>query len=105
MDDREREKESRLEQIVREVMQRHVEEEALRAGKFKIMLKCNFIYYLFVILVEKSSRIQTTIAFPRDKRSYQEAMNRPISIISYEPPEYQVKSSSIMLIKKCYSFT
>lgn len=35
---------------------------------------------------------QTIVAFPRDKRSYQEAMNRPISIISYDPPEYQVSA-------------
>ncbi|XP_066157194.1 sodium channel protein 60E isoform X3 [Euwallacea fornicatus] len=57
---------SRLEQIVREVMQRHAEEEALKAAELK-----------------KSQQ------FPRDKRSYQEAMNRPISIISYDIPEYQ----------------
>ncbi|CAH1186251.1 unnamed protein product [Phyllotreta striolata] len=65
---------SRLERIVREVMQRHAEEEALRA-------------------VEKPARAaqQTVVGFPRDKRSYQEAMNRPISIISYDPPEYQEK--------------
>ncbi|KAG5893248.1 hypothetical protein JTB14_013408 [Gonioctena quinquepunctata] len=65
---------SRLEQIVREVMQRHAEEEAFRAA-------------------EKSSKSiqQTLVGFPRDKRSYQEAMNRPISIISYDPPEYQEK--------------
>ncbi|XP_072389146.1 sodium channel protein 60E-like isoform X1 [Diabrotica undecimpunctata] len=71
---RENENNSRLEQIVREVMQRHAEEEALRAA-------------------EKASNPaqQTIVGFPRDKRSYQEAMNRPISIISYDPPEYQEK--------------
>ncbi|XP_065166604.1 sodium channel protein 60E isoform X3 [Atheta coriaria] len=64
---------SRLEQIVREVMQRHAEEEAFaRVG-----------------LTTKAIQQSTVVAFPRDKRSYQEAMNRPISIISYEPPEYQ----------------
>ncbi|KAF7278505.1 hypothetical protein GWI33_008210 [Rhynchophorus ferrugineus] len=57
---------TRLEQIVREVMQRHAEEEAMKAADFK-----------------KSQQ------FPRDKRSYQEAMNRPISIISYDIPDYQ----------------
>jgi hypothetical protein len=37
---------------------------------------------------------QTVVGFPRDKRSYQEAMNRPISIISYDhPPDYQVRAS------------
>ncbi|GJQ76730.1 hypothetical protein Trydic_g15575 [Trypoxylus dichotomus] len=64
-------KNSRLEQIVREVMQRHAEEEAFSKG-----------------LTPKAIQ-QTIVAFPRDKRSYQEAMNRPISIISYDPPEYQ----------------
>ncbi|KAK9729113.1 Ion transport protein [Popillia japonica] len=62
---------SRLERIVREVMQRHAEEEAFNKG-----------------LTPKAVQ-QTIVAFPRDKRSYQEAMNRPISIISYDPPEYQ----------------
>ncbi|XP_050308218.1 sodium channel protein 60E [Anthonomus grandis grandis] len=57
---------SRLEQIVREVMQRHAKEEAFKAEELR-----------------KSQ------PFPRDKRSYQEAMNRPISIISYDIPEYQ----------------
>lgn len=57
---------SKLEQIVREVMARHAEEEAMKAAELK-----------------KSQ-------LPRDKRSYQEAMNRPISIISYDIPEYQV---------------
>ncbi|CAG9763895.1 unnamed protein product [Ceutorhynchus assimilis] len=55
----EQETNSRLEQIVREVMQRHAEEKEAKK-------------------------------FPRDKRSYQEAMNRPISIISYDIPEYQL---------------
>ncbi|KAJ8963353.1 hypothetical protein NQ318_018825 [Aromia moschata] len=70
---RQNENNSRLEQIVREVMQRHAEEEALKAQG------------------ELSTKAiqQTVVGFPRDKRSYQEAMNRPISIISYEPPEYQ----------------
>ncbi|CAH1976063.1 unnamed protein product [Acanthoscelides obtectus] len=63
--EKENENNSRLEQIVREVMARHAEEEALKAEQQKVM------------------------GFPRDKRSYQEAMNRPISIISYDPPEYQ----------------
>ncbi|XP_017775055.1 PREDICTED: sodium channel protein 60E-like [Nicrophorus vespilloides] len=62
---------SRLEQIVREVMQRHAEEEA------------------FQKVGRTTKALQTVVAFPRDKRSYQEAMNRPISIISYDPPEYQ----------------
>ncbi|KAK9873793.1 hypothetical protein WA026_002151 [Henosepilachna vigintioctopunctata] len=63
---------SRLEKIVREVMQRKAEEEAaLKAG------------------IAGKPEEQSTTNFPRDKRSYQEAMNRPISIISYEPPEYQ----------------
>ncbi|XP_060529257.1 sodium channel protein 60E-like isoform X2 [Cylas formicarius] len=53
---------TRLEQIVREVMQKHAEEQALRTAEMKL---------------------------PRDKLSYQEAMNRPISIISYDPPDYQ----------------
>ncbi|XP_057655694.1 sodium channel protein 60E isoform X2 [Diorhabda carinulata] len=70
--EKENENNSRLEQIVREVMQRHAEEEALRAAEKTL----------------KSSP-QTIVGFPRDKRSYQEAMNRPISIISYDPPEYQ----------------
>lgn len=58
---------SKLEQIVREVMARHAEEEAMKAAELK-----------------RSQQL------PRDKRSYQEAMNRPISIISYDIPEYQV---------------
>ncbi|XP_030766868.1 sodium channel protein 60E [Sitophilus oryzae] len=57
---------TRLERIVREVMARHAEEEAMKAAEYK-----------------KSQQ------FPRDKRSYQEAMNRPISIISYDLPDYQ----------------
>ncbi|KAJ8963979.1 hypothetical protein NQ314_005238 [Rhamnusium bicolor] len=69
---RQNENNSRLEQIVREVMQRHAEEEAFKAGE-----------------LSTKSLQQTVVGFPRDKRSYQEAMNRPISIISYEPPEYQ----------------
>ncbi|XP_063905113.1 sodium channel protein 60E isoform X3 [Zophobas morio] len=63
---------SRLEQIVREVMQRRAEEEAFKTG------------------VTTKAVQQTVVGFPRDKRSYQEAMNRPISIISYDhPPDYQ----------------
>ncbi|KAL1502277.1 hypothetical protein ABEB36_007443 [Hypothenemus hampei] len=57
---------SRLEQIVREVMQKHAEEEALKATEMK-----------------------RNKQFPRDKRSYQEAMNRPISIISIDVPDYK----------------
>ncbi|KAJ8970053.1 hypothetical protein NQ317_012028 [Molorchus minor] len=71
---RQNENNSRLEQIVREVMQRHAEEEAFKAGE----------------LSTKAIQ-QTVVGFPRDKRSYQEAMNRPLSIISYEPPEYQAR--------------
>ncbi|XP_022913809.1 sodium channel protein 60E isoform X3 [Onthophagus taurus] len=63
---------SRLEQIVREVMQRHAEEEAFAKKG-----------------ITPKAVQQTIVAFPRDKRSYQEAMNRPISIISYDPPDYQ----------------
>nr|XP_015837604.1 PREDICTED: sodium channel protein 60E isoform X3 [Tribolium castaneum] len=63
---------SRLEQIVREVMQRRAEEEAFKTG------------------ITTKAIQETVVGFPRDKRSYQEAMNRPISIISYDhPPDYQ----------------
>lgn len=74
--ERQYESKSRLEQIVREVMQRHAEEEAFNAGGGNA----------------KTIR-QTVIGFPRDKiynRSYQEAMDRPISIISYDPSEFKV---------------
>ncbi|XP_068893811.1 sodium channel protein 60E-like isoform X4 [Tenebrio molitor] len=69
---RQNENNSRLEQIVREVMQRRAEEEAFKTG------------------ITTKAIQQTVVGFPRDKRSYQEAMNRPISIISYDhPPDYQ----------------
>ncbi|ERL93537.1 hypothetical protein D910_10826 [Dendroctonus ponderosae] len=81
---RQNENNSRLEQIVREVMQRHADEEAFKAGKFSLgkivfALDCFFA----------SAEFKKAQQFPRDKRSYQEAMNRPISIISYDIPEYQ----------------
>ncbi|XP_044746534.1 sodium channel protein 60E-like isoform X2 [Coccinella septempunctata] len=71
-EEKQNENNTRLEKIVREVMQKKAEEDAaLKAG-----------------VVGKPVE-QSVVNFPRDKRSYQEAMNRPISIISYEPPEYQ----------------
>lgn len=89
MENRDMEGESRLEQIVREVMVRHAE-EALIEGKFQLVNRAMFLSFRYLVIVaEKIPRVHT-IAFPRDKRSYQEAMNRPISIISYDPPEYQV---------------
>ncbi|KAK5648632.1 hypothetical protein RI129_003524 [Pyrocoelia pectoralis] len=66
---RQNESNSRLEQIVREVMQRQAEErEFTKAYQ------------------------ETLIGFPQDKiynRSYQEAMNRPISLISYDQTEFK----------------
>ncbi|KAH0999393.1 hypothetical protein HUJ04_005968 [Dendroctonus ponderosae] len=81
---RQNENNSRLEQIVREVMQRHADEEAFKAGKF-FLGKIVFALDCFFA----SAEFKKVQQFPRDKRSYQEAMNRPISIISYDIPEYQ----------------
>ncbi|KAF5282508.1 hypothetical protein FQA39_LY04915 [Lamprigera yunnana] len=65
---------SRLEQIVREVMQRQAEEREFTKG------------------IRTQAYQETLIGFPQDKvynRSYQEAMNRPISLISYDPNEFK----------------
>lgn len=49
------------------------------------------------ILTKAVPAQQTMVGFPRDKRSYQEAMNRPISIISYDPPlEYHTIQETVI---------
>lgn len=75
-------------------MQRHAEEEAFNAGisKGRIPLKPNY-GSSFPGLTTKAIK-QTVIGFPRDKiynRSYQEAMDRPISIISYDNSDFKVR--------------
>ncbi|XP_031348219.1 sodium channel protein 60E-like isoform X1 [Photinus pyralis] len=71
---RQNESNSRLEQIVREVMQRQAEEREFTKG------------------IHTKAYQETLIGFPPDKiynRSYQEAMNRPISLISYDKGEFK----------------
>ncbi|XP_031348271.1 sodium channel protein 60E-like isoform X2 [Photinus pyralis] len=75
---RQNESNSRLEQIVREVMQRQAEEREFTKG------------------IHTKAYQETLIGFPPDKiynRSYQEAMNRPISLISYDKGEFKVSIS------------
>lgn len=58
------------------------------------------IYFLTIGIYTKAFQ-ETVVGFQRDKiynRSYQEAMNRPISLISYDSSEYKVKR--IKLIDK-----
>lgn len=79
-------------------MQRHAEEEAFNAGisKGRIPLKPNY-GPSFPGLTTKAIK-QTVIGFPRDKiynRSYQEAMDRPISIISYDNSDFKVRLNLI----------
>lgn len=91
---RQNESNSRLEQIVREVMQRHAEEQAFNAGKQPHQLESRTKQFSSFIpgITTKALKHQTVIGFPKDKiynRSYQEAMDRPISIISYDASDFQ----------------
>lgn len=85
---------TRLEQIVHEVMQLKAQEKEKVAN---LNLATTTTTATPATIQQMPGEIQ--IHFPRDKRSYQEAMNRPISIISSEPPsEAQVRNLVCTLI-------